>query len=65
MGVSEQRLEEVLLVEDGLVALDGGDDLLLENPYDFFCRLLLEVGERARSGSGKTLSQRARLGGGV
>lgn len=36
LGVSEQRLEEVLLVEDGLVALDGGDDLLLEDPDDFF-----------------------------
>ena len=36
LGVSEQGLEEVLLVEDGLVALDGGADLLLENPDDFF-----------------------------
>ena len=27
LGVSEERLEEVLLVEDGLVALDGGADL--------------------------------------
>ena len=40
-------LEQVLLVEDGLKALDGGADFLVENPDDFFCRLLLEVGEGA------------------
>ena len=36
LGVSEERFEEVLLVEDSLVALDGGANLLLENPYGFF-----------------------------
>ena len=50
LGVSEKRLEEVLLVEDCLIALDGGTDFLLEDPDDFFSRLLLEVRERARSG---------------
>ena len=29
LGVSEERLEEVLLVKDRLVALDGGANLLL------------------------------------
>ena len=36
LGVSEKRLEEVLLVEDRLVALDSGANLLLENTDDFF-----------------------------
>ena len=36
LGVSEERLEEVLLVEDRLVALNGGANLLLENTDDFF-----------------------------
>ena len=47
LGVSKKQLEKVFLVEDCLVVLDGGADLLLENPYDFFGRLLLEVRERA------------------
>ena len=50
LGVSEKRFEEILLVEDRLIALDGGADFLLEDPNDFFSRLLLEVRERARSG---------------
>ena len=36
LGVSEKQLEEVFLVEDRLVVLNGGTNLLLENPYDFF-----------------------------
>ena len=36
LGVSKKRLEEVLLVEDRLVALNGGANLLLENTDDFF-----------------------------
>ena len=36
LAVSEERFEEVLLVEDSLVVLNGGANLLLENPYDFF-----------------------------
>ena len=36
LGVSEERFEEVLFVKDSLVALNGGTNLLLENPYDFF-----------------------------
>ena len=38
LGVSEKRLEEVLLVEDRLVALDSGANLLLENTDDFFLK---------------------------
>ena len=44
LGVSEKRFE------DHLIALDGGADFLLEDPDDFFGRLVLEAGERARSG---------------
>ena len=36
LGVSEERLKEVLLVEDHLIVLDGGTDFLLEDPDDFF-----------------------------
>ena len=50
LGVSEKQFEEILLVEDHLIVLDGGANLLLENTDDFFSRLLLEVRKRARSG---------------
>ena len=36
LGVSEKRLEEVLLVKDCLIALNGGANLFLKNPYNFF-----------------------------
>ena len=39
----------MLLVEDGLEALDGSTNFLVENPDDFLGRLLLEVWERAGS----------------
>ena len=42
-----EPLEQVLFVEDSLEALDGGAYFLVENPDNFFCRLLLEVGEGA------------------
>ena len=32
-----ELLEQVLLVEDSLKALDGSADLLVENPDNFFC----------------------------
>ena len=32
-----ELLEQVLLVEYSLEALDGGADFLVENPDDFFC----------------------------
>ena len=38
LGVSEKRFEEILLVEDRLIALNGGADFLLEGPNDFFSR---------------------------
>ena len=49
LPLAVELLEEVLLVEDRLVALDGRANLLLENADDFGGRLLLEVWERARS----------------
>ena len=42
-----ESLEQVLLVENCLEVLDGGAYFLVENPDNFFCRLLLEVGEGA------------------
>ena len=49
LPLAVELLEEVLLVEDRLVALDGRVNLLLEDADDFGGRLLLEVWERARS----------------
>ena len=49
LPLAVELLEEVLLVEDSLVALDCRANLLLENTDDFGGRLLLEVWERARS----------------
>ena len=43
-----ELLEEVFLVEDCLVALDGCANLLFKDADDFGSRLLLEVWERAR-----------------
>ena len=43
-----ELLEEVFLVKDRLVALDGRANLLFEDADDFGGRLLLEVWERAR-----------------
>ena len=37
LPVRVELLEQVFLVEDGLVALDGSADLFVENPDDFFC----------------------------
>ena len=48
LPLAVELLEEVLLVEDRLVALDGRANLLLEDADDFGGRLLLEVWERAR-----------------
>ena len=48
LPLAVELLEEVLLVEDRLVALDGRANLLLEDADDFGSRLLLEVWERAR-----------------
>ena len=49
LPLAVELLEEVLLVEDRLVALDSCVNLLLEYADDFGGRLLLEVWERARS----------------
>ena len=57
LGVSKKQLKEILLVKDGLIVLDGGANLLLKDPDDFFCRLLLEVRELAQSGSRKSFSK--------
>ena len=48
LPLAVELLEEVLLVEDCLVALDGCANLLLEDADDFGGRLLFEVWERAR-----------------
>ena len=48
LPLAVELLQEVLLVENCLVALDGCTNLLLENADDFGSRLLLEVWERAR-----------------
>ena len=49
LPLAVELLEEVLLIEDRLVALDGRANLLLEDADDFGGRLLLEVWEQARS----------------
>ena len=45
-----ELLEEVLLVKDGLEALNCSANLLVEDPDNFLGRLLLEVWERTGSG---------------
>ena len=40
-------LKQVFLVENCLKSLDGGTYFLVKDPDNFFCRLLLEVGEGA------------------
>ena len=49
LPLAVKLLEEVLLVKDCLVALDGCANLLLKDADDFSGRLFLEVWERARS----------------
>ena len=49
LPLAVELLEEVFLVEDRLVALDGRANLLLEDADDFGGQLLLEVWEQARS----------------
>ena len=48
LPLAVELLEEMLLVEDRLIALNGCANLLLEDADDFGGRLLLEVWERAR-----------------
>ena len=57
-----ELLEEVLLVEDSLIALNSSANLLVEDAYDFFSCLLLEIRKRmARSRD--ALRKRLRVGG--
>ena len=60
--VRVELLEEVLLVEDSLIALDSSTNLLVEDAYDFFSCLLLEVRKRTAR-SGDALRERLRVGG--
>ena len=58
--VRVELLEEVLLIEDSLIALDGSADLLVEDADDFFSCLLLEVRKRTAR-SGDALRERLRV----
>ena len=49
LPVRVELLEQVFLVEDRLVTLDGSANLLVEDPDNFLGRLLLEVWERTGS----------------
>ena len=62
LPVRVELLEQVLLVEDRLVTLDGSANLLVEYAYDFFSCLLLEVRKRTARGR-DTLRERLRVGG--
>ena len=59
--VQVELLEEVLLVEDSLIALDSSANLLVEDAYDFFSCLLLEVRKRTAR-SGDALRKQLRVG---
>ena len=61
LPVRVELLEQVLLVEDGLVTLDGSADLLVEDADDFFGCLLLEVRKRTAR-SRDALRERLRVG---
>ena len=61
MPVRVELLEQVFLVEDGLVALDGSADLLVEDADDFFS-CLLEIRKRTARGR-DALRERLRVGG--
>ena len=61
LPVRVELLEEVLLVEDSLIALDSSANLLVEDAYDFFSCLLLEVRKRTAR-SGDALRERLRIG---
>ena len=62
LPVRVELLEQVFLVEDGLVVLDGSADLLVEDADDFFNFLLLEVRKRTTR-SRDALRKRLRVGG--
>ena len=62
LPVRVELLEQILLVEDGLVTLDGSADLLVEDADDFFSCLLLEVRKRTTR-SRDALRKRLRVGG--
>ena len=49
LPLAVELLEKMLLVKDGLVALNSCVNLLFEDANNFGGRLLLEVRERARS----------------
>ena len=61
LPVRVELLEQVLLVEDRLVTLDGSANLLVKYAYDFFSCLLLEVRKRTAR-SGDALRERLRIG---
>ena len=60
--VRVELLEEVLLVEVSLIALDSSANLLVEDAYDFFSCLLLEIRKRTAR-SRDALRERLRVGG--
>ena len=59
--VRVELLEEVLLVEDSLIALNSSANLFVEDAYDFFSCLLLEVRKRTAR-SGDAFRERLRVG---
>ena len=61
LPVRVELLEQVLLVEDRLVTLDGSVNLLVEDAYDFFCCLLLKIRKRTAR-SRDALRERLRVG---
>ena len=56
-----ELLEQVLLVEDCLVTLDGSANLLVEDADDFFGCILLEIRKRTAR-SRDALRERLRVG---
>ena len=62
LPVRVELLEQVLLVEDRLVTLDGSANLLVEDADDFFGCLLLEIRKRTARGR-DALRERLRVGG--
>ena len=62
LPVRVELLEQVLLVKDHLVTLDGSANLLVEDTDNFFSCLLLEVRKRTAR-SGDALRERLRVGG--
>ena len=62
LPVRVELLEQVFLVEDGLIALYGSADLLVKDADDFFGCLLLKIRKRTAR-SRDALRERLRVGG--